>query len=89
MRLKTPQLIGASHRLFIESGFADYPIVEAEERGGELIKITRSNDKSDMVTYIPDTSLVAELPVGDVFSPLRGELVKEVPNSGQVVIISR
>ena len=88
MKLKTPQLIGASHRLFIESGFADYPRVELEERDGELVKITRSNDKGATVAYIPDTNLVDEFPEGDIFSPLRGELVKTTPKSGQVVIIS-
>jgi len=89
MRLRTPQLIGLSHKLFTGSGLAYYSKVEVEEKDGELIKITRSNDKGGMVTYIPDTSLVADLPVGDVFSPLRGELVKAAPKSGQVVIISR
>lgn len=88
MKLKTPQLIGASHRLFIESGFAGYSQVEVEEKDGELVKISRSNNKGAMVTYIPDTSLVDELPEGDIFSPLRGELVKTSPRVGQVVIIS-
>ena len=77
-----------SHKLFIESGFADYSRVEVEEKDGELIKITRSNDEGAMVTYIPDTGLVAELPEGDVFLPLRGELVKASPKSGQAVVIS-
>jgi len=88
MKLKTPQLIGASHKLFIESGFAGYSQVEVEEKDGELVKISRSNNKGAMVTYIPDTSLVDELPEGDIFLPLRGELVKTSPRVGQVVIIS-
>ncbi len=88
MKLKTPQLIGASHKLFIESGFAGYSQVEVEEKDGELVKISRSNNKGAMVTYIPDTSLVDELPEGNIFLPLRGELVKTSPRVGQVVIIS-
>jgi len=88
MKLKTPQLIGASHKLFIESGFAGYSKVEVEEKDGELVKISRSNNKGAMVTYIPDTSLVDELPEGNIFLPLRGELVKTSPRVGQVVIIS-
>jgi hypothetical protein len=88
MKLKTPQLIGASHKLFIESGFAGYSQVEVEEKDDELVKISRSNNKGAMVTYIPDTSLVDELPEGDIFLPLRGELVKTSPRVGQVVIIS-
>ncbi len=89
VRLKTPQLIGTSHKLFIESGFTDYPRVEVEEKDGELVKITRSDRNGANVVYIPDVSLVDELPEGNIFSPVRGELVKALPKSGQVVIISR
>ncbi len=89
MRLKTPQLIGSSHKLFIESGFADYSKVEVEERDGELVNITRSNDKGSVVTYIPDANLVDDLPEGDIFSPLKNEMLKTSPRTGQIVIISR
>ena len=88
MRLRSPQLIGASHKLFIESGFADYPKVEIEEKDGELVKITRSNSKGSMVTYIPDASLIDDLPEGNIFSPLKGEILKTSPRTGQIVIIS-
>lgn len=88
MKLKTPQLLGQSHKLFIESGFADYSKIEVEENRGELTQITRSNEKGNFVSYIPDVKLVDELPEGSVFSPLRGEFTKSFPKSGQVVIIS-
>lgn len=88
-RLKTPQLLGASHRLFIESDFASHQRVEVEEQDGNLVKITRSDNDGSMVAYIPDTSLVNQLPEGKVFSPLSGEMVRSVPGIGQAVIISK
>lgn len=87
-KLKTPQLLGRSHKFFIESGFADYARVEVEEKDGELIKITRSNDKGDSVSYLPDIRLVDELPEGSIFLPLTGESVKSIPKSGQAVVAS-
>lgn len=89
MRLKTPQLLGLSHKFFLDSDFANYSQVEVEERQDELIKITRSNSNGRLVAYIPDINLVDVLPEGDIFSPTRGELVKATPKTGQVVIISR
>ena len=89
MRLKTPQLLGVSHKLFLDSNFAGYPQVEVEEKQGEMIKITRSRGDGKFVVYIPNVSLVNRLPEGDIFSPARGELVKTTPESGQIVIISK
>lgn len=88
IKLKAPQLIGESHRLFLGSDFASYPRVEVEEKEGELVKITRSKGDK-FVAYIPDVSLVSELPEGNTFSPTRGELIKNSPKTGQVVIVSR
>jgi len=88
MGLKTPQLLGTSHKFFIDSDFANYSHVEVEENG-ELVKITRTNNDGNFVTYIPDVSLVDELPDGDIFSPAKGALLKVVPKVGQIVVISR
>lgn len=89
MRLKTPSLLGTSHKFFLDSNFADYPQVEVEEKEGDLIKITRSENGGKFVTCMPDISVVDELPEGNVFSPTKGKLVKNIPKAGQVVIISR
>lgn len=88
IELKTPQLIGKSHKFFLNSNFASYPKVEVEEKQGELIKITRCKDNGEFVSYFPNVKLIDELPVGKVFLPLRGELTKATPRTGQVVIIS-
>ena len=87
MALDTPRLIGISHKLFIESGFVDYKKVEVEEKDGELIKITRTNDQGDSVCYIPELSLIDNLPKGKVFLPLTGEFVGGCPKKGQAVIV--
>lgn len=85
--LDTPRLIGISHKLFVTSGFMDYKKVEVEEKGGELIKITRTNDRGDWVCYVPELSLTNDLPKGEIFLPLTASYVKEWPKSGQAVII--
>jgi hypothetical protein len=89
MKLSTPQLLGKSHRLFLNSDFANYPQVEVEEKEGELVKITRAKKDGRFVVYVPEVSSVDEIPEGDIFSPLRGELVKAAPKAGQVVFISK
>lgn len=89
MKLKTPQLLGISHQIFIESGFANYSKVEVEESGGELTKITRSDNEGDFISYIPDVSLIDKLPQGRIFLPLRGKFAKSHPNEGQVVVFSK
>ena len=53
-----------------------------------LETITRSNADGDTVSYIPDVSLARRLPEGSFFIPFSGEFVKNLPKSGQVVIIS-
>ncbi len=88
MKLKTPHLLGASHKFFLDSNFANYSTVEVEEENDELIKITRANADGNTVHYIPDMSKVEQLPGGDIFSPTKGKLIKNPPKSGQVVIIS-
>ena len=88
MKLKTPLLLGLSHKFFLSSNFANYSTVEVEEENGKLIKITRSNADGDTVSYIPDVSLARRLPEGSFFIPFSGEFVKNLPKSGQVVIIS-
>lgn len=86
MKLKTPQLLGKSHQLFIRSGVANYPEIKVEEKEGELVKITRSNNQGNVIIYIPDVSLVKDLPEGDIFLPTKGNFVKVLPKNGQVVI---
>lgn len=89
MKLKTPHLLGVSHKLFLDSNFANYSKVEIEEKNGELVKITRANAGGSSVSYIPNVSLIEELPEGDVFLPLKGKFVKSFTGIGQVVIVSK
>lgn len=89
MKLKTPQLLGLSHKFFIERDFMSYSEVEVEEKDSEMIKITRSNSQGNMVTYLPDLGLVRNLPEGDIFLPTRGSYAKDLPKDGQAVIISK
>lgn len=89
MRLKTPYLLGQSHKLFIGSGFMNYPQVEVEEKNGELIIITRRDEKGKFVSYIPDIQLVSELAEGNLYLPSKGEFAKSPPKSGQIVVFSR
>lgn len=89
MKLKTPHLIGTSHKFFLDSNFANYSKVEIEEKNGELVKITRANADGSSVSYIPNVSLIEELPKGDVFLPLKGKFVKSFTGIGQVVIVSK
>ncbi|RJR24757.1 DUF4038 domain-containing protein [Candidatus Microgenomates bacterium] len=87
MKLKTPYLLGISHKLFNELKLENYTRVEVREKDGELIEITRSNGRGDFVSYIPDISLIEELWRGDIFLPTEGEFVKSFSNTRQVVII--
>lgn len=87
IKLITPQLIGESHKLFVQSGFMKYRSVEVEDRDGELISITRSNGKDDFVYYAPEISVVKDLPKGKIFLPLKGEFSRILPASGQVVML--
>lgn len=89
MKLKTPQLLGESHSLFIESGFAEFTQVEVDEKNGELSMITRKDNEGNSVSYIPNIELVNKLPSGKFFLPSQGNFSKSLPKSGQVVIISR
>lgn len=88
MKLNTPKLIGKSHKLFIDFGFMKYKRVEVEEKKGEMVKITRFDGKGNFVCYIPELSLVDNLPEGRFFLPLEGNFSKKMPESGQVVIKS-
>jgi len=89
MKSKTPYLLGISHQLFVNSGFANYRTVEVEEKDGELVKISRFNDKGNFVSYIPKADIVGNLPEGNIFLPLRGKFSKTQPRKRQVVIISQ
>lgn len=85
-KLKTPQLLGQSHKFFIESGFIDYLQVEVEEGERDLVMITRSNEEGSFGSYIPDIRLVDKVPKGKIFLPVKGIFSKTLPKSGQVVI---
>jgi len=89
MKLKTPYLLGISHRLFVNSGFANYRTVRAEEKDGELTNITRLDNKGNSVSYFPEADMVRNFPEGEIFLPLHGEFSKGLPKRGQVVIISK
>ncbi|QQG43798.1 MAG: DUF4038 domain-containing protein [Candidatus Daviesbacteria bacterium] len=88
MRLETPKLIGISHKLFTESRFKDLKNIEIEAPMEELIRITRTDNRSQFVNFFPEVSLVKNLPEGNIFSPLKGEFIKIPPKTGPVVIIS-
>ncbi|EKE05804.1 MAG: hypothetical protein ACD_19C00176G0026 [uncultured bacterium] len=88
LQLNTPELIGKSHKLFVNYNFFDYPNIQVEEEKGELIKITRSNDNGDSITYFPEASKADTYSRGKVFLPTRGIFVKNLPKNGQIVIIS-
>lgn len=88
MKLKTPQLLGESHKFFIGSGFMDYSQVMIDEKDGELIMITRKDEKGNSISYIPDMRLLDEIPEGRVFLPLKGEFSNSSPKSGQAVVVS-
>lgn len=88
VNLQTPQLIGLSHRLFVGSGFIDYPQVRVEEKNGELIQITRSSAKGQSISYLPEVSLAESSPQGKMFLPTRGKFTNKMPNNGQLVVIS-
>lgn len=88
MKLKSPQLIGVSHGLFVESGFMNLKNVEVKEKEGELVEIRRSDDKGTVVSFFPEVALIEELPEGNIFLPLRGKYSKVAPKAGQVVIFS-
>lgn len=86
IKLNTPQLIGESHKLFTKLKFIGYRYIEAEDRNGEMLKITKFDDKGAFVCYVPDISVAENLPKGNIFLPLRGQFSKTLPTSGQVVI---
>ncbi|MBI4040104.1 DUF4038 domain-containing protein [Candidatus Daviesbacteria bacterium] len=88
MKLQTPYLIGISHKLFVNSKFMNYTKVEVEDKDGELIKISRFDNKGNFISYIPEVGMIDNLPKGSIFLPLHGKFSKSQPQKGQVVIIS-
>lgn len=88
LKLDTPKLIGLSHSLFSKYNFFNYKRVEVEEKNSELIKITRSDENSNFVTYIPEITKINNIPAGKIFSPTKGKFIKKTPESGQIVIIN-
>lgn len=86
--LNTPRLIGESHKLFT-SKFANYRHIEVEDQNGELLKVTRFNEKNEYICYIPELSLVKNIPKGEVFLPNEGKFSKKTIKKGQAVIVSR
>ena len=88
IRLDTPRLIGESHKLMVGSGFTKYEKVEVEDREGEMLTITRSDDKDNFVCFIPEVAHISKLPKGKIFLPLKGVFSRASPDKGQVVVIS-
>lgn len=89
VKLNTPRLVGEGHNLFVESGFMEYEKVEVEDKGGDMVKITRSDAKGNSVCYMPEVSQATDIPKGRIFLPLSGSFAKSIPTVGQVVIVSR
>jgi len=84
--LKAPKLIGMSHRLFLRAGLTKFDQIKIDEQDGKLIEIRRTSDKGKFISYIPEISLVSDLPKGRYFLPLEGKIAGNLPERGQLVI---
>jgi len=50
------------------------------------MEIRRTSDKGKFISYIPEISLVSDLPKGRYFLPLEGKIAGNLPERGQLVI---
>jgi len=85
--LDTPRLLGLSHAQYL-----DWLTSEGEsfyqEEDGDLISIGRRSPKGS-VSFFPEVSRAPEVPQGQVWLPMAGNVVGTVPADGQVVVFSR
>lgn len=88
IKLNTPELIGQSHQFFLASGCADYPLVDYQSKGDQLLSITRSDKQGNFVTFVPDIQMIDHPLKGTIYSPTKGKTLKSIPQSGQVVFAS-
>ena len=88
LKLKTPKLIGQSHKIFSGYIYEKLQKTKLDEKDGKLIKITRSNNKTSFVTYYPDCSKIKSISSGKYYLPLTGKFVIKKPTKGPLVVLS-
>jgi hypothetical protein len=88
LQLKTPKLLGLSHKIFMESGAIDYPFVEVDVKKNTLISICRKNRAGDFLQYFPKFGLQKGLysSVDYFFNPLKGEYLNKPEQATPLVI---
>ncbi|MDQ3393235.1 MAG: DUF4038 domain-containing protein [Bacteroidota bacterium] len=87
LKLKSPDLIGKSHKFFMDSGAIDYPYVDVEAKNDELISICRKNEAGDFLKFYPKYKSTFNGKENlQYFNPLRG-MVEIFPAKSSPMVI--
>ncbi len=86
LQLDTPRLIGLSHQL-LQPYIGKNASVIIEEKNGKLIRIQR-NLKDVKIEFLPEIKNKRNPSKGKIWLPMQGCFTEQLPQMGQVVIIS-
>ncbi|MGF1643792.1 MAG: DUF4038 domain-containing protein [Thiotrichales bacterium] len=84
--LVAPDLLGESHRFFLDSlGYDPQARSVVETDGDELLWVSRQGARGTL-TFYPDTSRLAKIPRGEYLLPLESARAYRAPDAGPVVL---
>jgi len=86
--LSTPHLLGASHRLFLETGARKLQKSMVHYEGDRLISIGRTNGTTSSLTYYPNIAMAYGIGYGQYFRPTEGKFITELPADGPLVVVT-
>lgn len=90
LHLSTPALLGKSHKMFIDSGAIEFPLLEIEAPNDHLKFILRKNLKGKYIYFYPDIKQVDKIqPAQFYYNPLTGKFLTDLPESGPLVGIGK
>ncbi len=88
IQLQTPQLVGASHKIFMNVKAYEWAQVTVKEVNSELTEIRRAASDNRFIVYYPNLLKADTISKGRYFCPLTGEFISSLPESGQLVVIA-
>ena len=88
MQIETGSLLGKSHAYFLShAGYDRDAVTKVVERDGKLESISRKF-ASGMMTFVPEVEAAVEVGAGEMFDPLSGEMLEQMPQKGPLLIWS-
>lgn len=88
LKLKTPELIGKSHNVFLESGALNFPYVETSVEKGELRFIKKFDKEGKSISFYPCAKyLKMSDSKNTFFLPKQGTYVTAFHHSESIVVV--